>query len=94
MNIDQIIDKYLELRSQGKSREEAYDFILLLGYPKVKVDEAFELIEFDFAMKKEILCMAESGLSPKQVVQILVDEGYSEALIRSLMEEFLEPEES
>lgn len=94
MNIDQIINKYFELRSQGKSHEEAYDLIVLQGYPKELVDLCLiEAIKFTEVMQKEILRMAKSGLSPKEVVQVLVDEGYPELLIRANIEPLLDPEE-
>ncbi len=90
---DQIIDKYAELRSQGKTHEEAYDIIILQGYSKELVDLCLiQGIEFFVAMQKEIVRMAKSGFSPKEVVQVLVDEGYSESLIRAYMEPFLETE--
>lgn len=94
MNIDQIIDKYFELRSQGKSHEEAYDIIILQGYPKELVDLCLiKAIEFSEVMQEEILRMVKSGFSPKEVFQVLVDEGYPEPLIRANIEPLLDPEE-
>jgi hypothetical protein len=92
---DQIIDNYLDLRSQGRSHEETYDVIVLQGYSKELVDLCLiEAFEFSDAMQNEIIGMARSGLTPQEVVQVLVDEGHSEALIRAYMEPFLEREES
>ena len=94
VEFNQINSKFVEFLTQGRTHEDAYDLILLQGHNKSLVDLCvLEATVVSSDLFFQINCMAEQGLTPKQVVEFLQEKGYPDSVIKEHMEHFLEPEE-